>query len=132
MKFWDLIKASVYNKIGKPSSARIASYFILIAIIVHSITYVIIEFINASKKWSIGETYEVPWAHITIFTLILSHHLILLGLKKASDKDENVSNIVAGSNNALAIKNGKKESSVTPDNPDKSNVEDVSDEESPD
>lgn len=85
---WDLIKKSVISKLGKPSTSRISSYYILSVILIQALVNIVIDVFNAMVKWDKGETYEIPAAHIVIFTLVLSHHLILLGLKKSSDNDE--------------------------------------------
>ena len=92
-KFWQTIYNSVKDHFGKESLARISSYFILVVIMINSLVYVSIDLINAIGEWrkpytpgsSVG-TYTIPMNHILLYSLLLAHHLVLLGLKKASDK----------------------------------------------
>jgi cytochrome b subunit of formate dehydrogenase len=76
---------SAHEKDGKPSSSRISSYFILGAIVLLCLTFVVIEIINGIVMWRNGGAYIVPWEHITIFGMILAHHLALLQIKKSSE-----------------------------------------------
>lgn len=84
-----VIKESSRDSAGKMSSARISSFFILGSILTSTVFFICVDIGNAILKWNNGETYTVPLDHIAIFSLILSHHLILLGIKRASDKDLN-------------------------------------------
>lgn len=87
MKFYDIILCSVKDKLGKVSSSRISSYFILISILLNSLLFMSIELINANISWNNNLTYTIPTNHIIILGLFLSHHLVLLGLKKSSDNN---------------------------------------------
>lgn len=79
------IDESLYDAMGKVSHTKISSYIILIGIYTSSLVYLIIDIINASIIWSNGEVYHIPGAHIGLFTLLLGHHLALLGIKKNSE-----------------------------------------------
>ncbi len=87
-KFWQIISNSIKDHFGKDSLSRISSYFILVVIILNSLVYVSIDLINAISEWKkpTGSSYIIPMNHILIFSLILAHHLVLLGLKKSTDK----------------------------------------------
>lgn len=80
-KFIESILNSFKDKFGKDSSSRISSYIVLTFIILNSLTYMVIEIVNASMLWKKGEPYIIPTEHIWIFGLILSHHLGLLFYK---------------------------------------------------
>lgn len=123
--FWYIGKSSTDSH-GKISSSRLSSYFILFGIILLCFVFMGIEIGNAILAWNKNEAYIVPFAHITIFGMILAHHLVLLGLKNANDKSVNAipqTNIpkseTPDANKKQIIDN------PTPDNPDL-------DEESPD
>jgi hypothetical protein len=77
---------SVHEKRGgKVSSSRISSYFMLGAIILTSVTFVVIELVNAFMMWKLGLPYVIPSEHIVIFGMILAHHLTLLGINKNAE-----------------------------------------------
>lgn len=82
------IYKSILDRFGKESHTRISSYIILILIVITNITYNIIEIINANTVWNKGEIYVIPTEHVFILTLFLGHHLVLLGIKKASEKND--------------------------------------------
>jgi hypothetical protein len=88
-KNFSIIAKSVLNAAGKVSHIRVSSYYILASILFAGIVFAGIEIGNAIVTWNKGggETYEVPTPHIVIFGMILSHHLVLLGLKKSGEKD---------------------------------------------
>lgn len=48
--------------------------------------YLVIDVVNAAINWGNDLPYVIPVEHIGVFALILSHHLVLLGLKNSSDK----------------------------------------------
>lgn len=85
-KVFSNINLSIRDISGRVSSSKISSYFILGSILTSSAVFILIDIINAVISWRLGTTYTIPIEHIGIFTLILSHHLVLLGLKNASDK----------------------------------------------
>jgi hypothetical protein len=76
---------SMYDHTGKVSSSRISSYGILVLILVSSVVFVGVDIINALSQWEQGLIYEIPYTHVVIFGLILTHHLFLLGIKKSSE-----------------------------------------------
>lgn len=80
------ISASLHDHLGKISSATISSYFILGNILISSMVYLIIELVNAHTMWSAGHVYNIPLEHVGIFSLVLTHHLILLGIKSSNSK----------------------------------------------
>lgn len=80
------ISASLHDHLGKISSATISSYFILGNILLSSTVYLIIELVNAHTMWSSGHVYNIPLEHVGIFSLVLTHHLILLGIKSSNSK----------------------------------------------
>ncbi len=88
-KNWSYIAKSLVNAAGKVSHIRISSYYILAGILFLGIVFAGIEIGNAIVTWNKGDgaTYTVPTPHIVIFGMILSHHLVLLGLKKSGEKD---------------------------------------------
>lgn len=79
------IKASVHDVNGKVSSSRISAYFILGGILTSNAIFIGIDIGNAIVKWNQNSIYEVPIDHIALFSMILAHHLVLLGLKRGSD-----------------------------------------------
>lgn len=83
--FWKRIDESLYDAMGKVSHTKISSYIILLGIYISSIIFTVIDIVNAAISWSNGKTYEIPGAHIGLFTLLLGHHLALLGIKKNSE-----------------------------------------------
>lgn len=88
-KNWSYVAKSVVNAAGKVSHIRVSSYYILAGILLLGIVFAGIEVGNAIVTWNKGggATYVVPTPHIVIFGMILSHHLVLLGLKKSGEKD---------------------------------------------
>ena len=79
------IDDSLYDSMGKVSHTKISSYVILLGIYVSALMFLVIDIVNAAVTWSKAETYEIPGAHIGLFTLLLGHHLALLGIKKYSE-----------------------------------------------
>lgn len=77
---------SIKDKNGKYSSSRLSSFFILTSILLSTVMFIIIDLINAIEMWKLNKIYTIPVEHIGIFSLILSHHLILLGLKNSGEK----------------------------------------------
>jgi len=84
-KFIQKVSDSMRGKDGEVSHTKISSYVILASIVVSSIVFLAIDVANAIVAWEAGNDYEIPIAHITIFGMILGHHLFLLGIKKASE-----------------------------------------------
>lgn len=84
-KLFKRIDESLYDSMGKVSHTKISSYIILLGIYVSSLVFLIIDIVNAGITWADGKTYEIPGPHIGIFTLLLGHHLALLGIKKYSE-----------------------------------------------
>lgn len=85
-KIFNYIAKSVYNKDGKISSSRVSSFFILGGILTSNLLFIIIDIVNAIHHWRLGKDYEIPAAHIGIFSLVLGHHLALLGINKLSER----------------------------------------------
>jgi len=90
-KLFKKISESIYDKSGKVSHTRISSYIILSLVLLSSLTFLIIDVINAVNTWNLGKTYVIPAAHITIFGMILTHHLVLLGIKKVAENKDSSS-----------------------------------------
>jgi hypothetical protein len=85
-KLKTLILQSLTDHLGKTSSARISSYFILAQIILSSFVFITIDVVNALLMWKKNEVFSVSTEHIVVFGMILTHHLFLLGLKKATEE----------------------------------------------
>lgn len=84
--FWNYVGQSVWTKAGgKVSTTRIQSYLILSSVLLSTGIYLTIDIINAVIKWKAGNTYSVPVEHITLFGMVLAHHLALLGINKNSE-----------------------------------------------
>ncbi len=84
--FWQYIGKSVWTgPRGKISTTRIQSYLILGSIFTSTIVFISIDIVNAIIKWRLNEIYEVPIQHITLFGMVLAHHLALLGINKNSE-----------------------------------------------
>lgn len=67
------------------SSSIISSYFILVTIWLSAFVFISIDISNTLLLRSMGQIYEIPMSHIFIYSLTLTHHLVLLGLKRGSD-----------------------------------------------
>lgn len=93
MEFLKKIKEKFLNSLndhaGKPSSSRISSYVILLQIQIIGFSFLVIDLINSIKAFQSDRVYEIPFTHVGIFSLILAHHLFLLGLKKSGEKSLN-------------------------------------------
>lgn len=87
IKIVSAIKEASKDKTGKLSHARVSSFFILGSILTSSLTFICIEVVNAIVSWNVGATYIIPSSHITLFGMILGHHLILLGVSKNSKSE---------------------------------------------
>jgi hypothetical protein len=81
------VRQSVHGNGGYISHTKISSYFILGGILTSIIIFSSVDIINAIISWQVGNVYTIPYEHIFIYSLTLTHHLILLGLKKGSDSD---------------------------------------------
>ena len=75
-KFFQLIRKSIMSPDGKESSTRIASYIILVCVIIFSLSFVTIEILNSLK------TGKISNEGIIIFGMLLGHQLTLLGINK--------------------------------------------------
>lgn len=84
-KLFKRIDESLYDASGRISHTKISSYIILLGIYVSSLMFLLLDIVNAFITWFKGNVYEIPGAHIGIFTLLLGHHLALLGIKKYSE-----------------------------------------------
>lgn len=84
--FWDFVSKSLLTKVGgKISTTRIQSYLILGSILTATAVFLVIDVVNAVEKWNLNEMYTVPTEHITLFGMVLAHHLALLGINKNSE-----------------------------------------------
>jgi len=82
-KTFSLIGESIKSKKdGKISSTRIASYFILGAILTSAAVFIGIDVFNACIAWYNKGFYEIPMNHILLYGMTLAHHLTLLGINK--------------------------------------------------
>jgi hypothetical protein len=81
-----VIFKSIHDATGKVSSSIIASYFILAYILFNATVYLAIDYINARVTWRQEKAYIIPYEHVVMFSLMLTHHLILLGIKSSKDK----------------------------------------------
>ncbi len=82
----DSTKDSTKDVSGNYSHTKISSYFILGSILSSTLIYLVIDIVNAIMTWQRGSNYVIPVEHISILVLIMSHHLVLLRLKNASEK----------------------------------------------
>lgn len=85
-KVWENILKSCYDHLGKLSQVRIQSYFILAEIIITGLFFLVIEGANAYLSiFRDGVIYKPSSESIVIFGMVLTHHLVMLGLKKGSE-----------------------------------------------
>jgi len=84
--FLEIIKKSIISPGGKESSTRIASYTILILIILFTIAFLTIEIITAL------ETKKISNEAIIVFGMLLTHQLTLLGINKYHETKDNKDN----------------------------------------
>jgi len=82
-KFLEIIKKSIISPGGKESSTRIATYILLILIILFALTFMGIIIAIFIK------THIIPNEAIIIFGMILAHHLTLLGINKYHETKDN-------------------------------------------
>jgi len=73
------------KKDGKVSSTRLSSFYFLLAIFTFATLFVLLEGVNAFVMWKTGVPYVIPVEHIGIFGMMLSHHLLLLGINKNAE-----------------------------------------------
>lgn len=83
-----VINKSVLDRVGKVSHIRVSSYFILGGILTSCFLLMSIDLVNGIVMWSQGNIYSIPAEHIVLFGMILTHHLVLLGLKKSNDESK--------------------------------------------
>lgn len=85
-RIWRKISASLNDHLGKVSQVRIQSYFILAEILVTGFIFLVIEVGNAYLSIiELKKAYVPSSQSIVIFGMVLSHHLIMLGLKKSAE-----------------------------------------------
>lgn len=85
-KFWEYVEKSILAGISnKVSTTRISSYLILGSILTTGLVYLIIDIVNATIKWSNGETFIISTEDLIFFGMILAHHLALLGINKNAE-----------------------------------------------
>lgn len=84
-KILSLIKSSLNDLSGSVSHTKLSSYFILGSILIFNLVALIIDIFNGVIQWKKGLSYVIPMDHILIYSLTLTHHLVLLGLKKGSE-----------------------------------------------
>lgn len=89
-KFWEYVGQSVWSKAGggKVSTTRIQSYLILASVLISTTLFLSIDLVNAIIQWKVGKNYTVPTEHITLFGMVLAHHLALLGINKNSENKQ--------------------------------------------
>ena len=86
-KILSKISKSSYDHLGKVSQVRIQSYFILGQIILTSLIFMGLEIINAIIAYKRGSVWSPTGQFITMFGMLLGHHLYMLHLKKEGEKD---------------------------------------------
>lgn len=85
---WKYIGKSVLNNFGnKVSTTRIQSYFILGSILTATAVFLGIDIVNAIISWVNNKgSYIIPYEHIVLFGMVLTHHLWLLGINKKAER----------------------------------------------
>jgi len=73
MKLINIIKKSINTPEGKESSTRIATYVILLLITLFTVVFLCLEIFNGEPPSN---------ESIIIFTMLMGHHLTLLGINK--------------------------------------------------
>ena len=108
-KLINKISKSCREESGRESHTRISSYIILGTILVSTLVFLGIDISNLVSALKKGEAYEIPTGHITLFGMMLSHHLFLLGIKKYSEnKKTKYDNIYKGEIEKLTEEKDKK------------------------
>lgn len=87
-KVLEKMSMSAYDKFGKMSHIRVSSYIVLFPIIINSFVFMLIEMLNMIKLWHKDEAYVIPVSHITIFGMILAHHISILFYKNVEAKNQ--------------------------------------------
>ena len=82
--FRNIIKKSIQSPGGKESSTRIATYIILLLVILFTLTFIAIEIMNAI------ETKTISKEGIIVLGMLLTHHLTLLGINKYNETKEKI------------------------------------------
>lgn len=85
-KIYELIIESLKTIGGKTSSTRIISYILVGVVILFSLTFLGIEIASAVLILNTGAKYVISNEIVVIFTALLSHILILLGINKSNEK----------------------------------------------
>ena len=83
-KFRDIISKSILSKNGKESSTRIATYIILLLVVLFTLTFIVIEIINSFENKTISNE------GIIVLGMLLTHHLTLLGISKYNETKETI------------------------------------------
>jgi uncharacterized membrane protein YidH (DUF202 family) len=81
----NIVKKSILSPNGKESSTRIATYIILLLVVIFSILFFLIELYHAYKNGGIISN-EI----IIVFGMLLTHHLTLLGINKYNETKQQI------------------------------------------
>lgn len=114
--FWKYIGKSVLNNFGnKVSTTRIQSYFILGSILTATAVFLGIDVVNAIISWVTNKgSYTIPYEHIVLFGMVLTHHLWLLGINKKSES-KNTETVYKEKMQELMNGNEKKIEEILPE-----------------
>ena len=82
--FRNIIQKSIQSPGGKESSTRIATYIILLLVVLFTLTFIAIEVINALENKTISNE------GIIVLGMLLAHHLTLLGINKYNETKEKI------------------------------------------
>lgn len=108
-KFWEYVEKSILAGISnKVSTTRISSYLILGSILITGLVYLIIDIVNASIKWSNGETFIISTEDLIFFGMILAHHLALLGINKNAETKQYMDFLKSSKTNKETVKKNVK------------------------
>jgi len=81
--FLEIIKKSLTSPGGKESSTRIGAYVLLVLIVLFTIIFLVIEIFNGT----------ISNEAIIIFGMLMTHHLVLLGINKHHETKEKTTKI---------------------------------------
>ena len=84
-KILSTLKISTKSPWGGISSSRVSSFFLLSVIMLSVLVFLGIEISVAVSSLIHTGTYVISNESIIIFTLLLSHHLSLLGISKSNE-----------------------------------------------
>ena len=82
--FRKIIKNSILSPGGKESSTRIATYIILLLVVLFALTFIAIEIMTSI------ETKSISNEGIIVLGMLLAHHLTLLGINKYNETKEKI------------------------------------------